>query len=72
MVPLRLDILKNLVSTPVSGHPFAHRLVKDFFSADAFAAISTAPEVLLPPQTSDEALIDSLLEVGYEIITFPH
>jgi hypothetical protein len=71
MDPRYSDILKNLVGTAVAGYPFPHRLVKDIFPPDVFDAISTAPEVHIPPQRSDEALIDSLLEAGYEVIPFP-
>lgn len=45
--------------------------IKDFLSAEDFAAIISAPEIATPPAHSDENLFEILHGHGYKMIEFP-
>lgn len=64
-------LIEKILSAEFSEVPFRHIEIEDFFSAEHFAGIVTAPEIRIEPAASDEVLCNSLLNAGWVPIQFP-
>jgi hypothetical protein len=64
-------LLDKIRTAPISTDPFPHVYIGEFFSAEHFAAITSAPEIRLTDVSTDPQLFDSLFANGYKIIDFP-
>ena len=64
-------LLARIEDAPFESRPFRHLFITDFLSPDHFRQIVSAPEVVLPPCTSDQELVKRLASAGYEPIVFP-
>ena len=66
------EYLIEKVAVAELGHePFKHVYIDNFLSDEHFAAIANTQEIALPPQPDDQALFESLFELGYKIVNFP-
>ena len=63
-----LDKIKN---AKFCNHPFRHIYIETFFSDEDFDEIISSKEIAVPEVENDLNLIDSLENVGFQIINFP-
>lgn len=64
-------LIERIEASPIVDLPFAHLHVAELFSPEHFAALLAQPEIAIPYQTDDAALIAALERVGYRVIDFP-
>lgn len=64
-------IIDKLRAASFRSDPFRHLVIDDLFTAEHFAAITTASEVARAPLSRTEDLIDDLEASGYRIQSFP-
>jgi hypothetical protein len=63
-------LIDKITQAEFRAEPFRHIWIDTLFTPAHFAAITEAPEINVAART-DEALLDSLFEQGYQIIDFP-
>lgn len=63
-------LLDKLAAADIRSSPFRHVWIEEFFEAEHFAALTAAPEIDVSA-SSDEAVLDALIEQGFQIIDFP-
>jgi hypothetical protein len=64
-------ILERIRESSFETTPFRHVMIANLFRPDDFEFVTSAPEIRLDPQASDNDLFDSLFRSGYRIIDFP-
>lgn len=64
-------VIEKIRNAEFSESPFHHLYLEDLFSPEHFDAITSAPEVHIPPQHTDAELFDALFSCGYKIVNFP-
>ncbi len=64
-------LAEKVRSADPTDYPFRHVQINDFFSDEDFAALTSAPEIDITGQRSDEHLFETLFASGYKIIDFP-
>jgi hypothetical protein len=64
-------LIDKVRSAPFSEAPFRHVYIRDFFSDEHFAEITSAAEVDISDVPSDERLFEELFARSYKIIGFP-
>lgn len=64
-------LLEKIKTAEFEHEPFTHLYIRDFFNDLHFSQITTAPEIALPAQDSDDHLFAELFQAGYKIIDFP-
>ena len=64
-------MLEKIASAEFCQEPFEHVEIFDFLSEEHFNAVIASSQVALPEANDSNALIDFLLNAGYEPIPFP-
>jgi hypothetical protein len=64
-------LLRKIEAASFSDDPFRHIYIDEFLSPEHFEAVIGLDQIDLKPQPHTEALLESLDEMGYDIIPFP-
>ena len=64
-------LLEKIRIAPIATEPFPHIYIENFFHHDDFQSIISTDSIYTEPFANDDAMFNTLFQMGYKIIDFP-